>query len=91
MVKNTTNSNARGVVGMNSFAFFFFSTYMSRFYFEGAIIMDYSEYLMNNEVVLAGVLEANFIEPTHDKQDFEKTSLFQRLEDRLKQMTLEYW
>uniref|UniRef100_F6HUX5 Morc S5 domain-containing protein n=1 Tax=Vitis vinifera TaxID=29760 RepID=F6HUX5_VITVI len=52
VVKNTTNSNARGVVG---------------------------------------VLEANFIEPTHNKQDFEKTSLFQRLEDRLKQMTMEYW
>ncbi|KAJ9683404.1 hypothetical protein PVL29_019125 [Vitis rotundifolia] len=52
VVKNTTNSNARGVVG---------------------------------------VLEANFIEPTHNKQDFEKTSPFQRLEDRLKQMTMEYW
>lgn len=38
-----------------------------------------------------GVLEANFIEPTHDKQDFEKTPLFQKLETRLKQMTLEYW
>ncbi|XP_042502429.1 protein MICRORCHIDIA 6-like [Macadamia integrifolia] len=40
---------------------------------------------------VVGVLEANFIEPTHDKQDFEKTSLFQRLEYRLKQMTSEYW
>ncbi|KAK3033057.1 hypothetical protein RJ639_035683 [Escallonia herrerae] len=37
VVKDTTNSNARGVVG---------------------------------------VLEANFVEPTHNKQDFEKTSLF---------------
>ncbi|XP_015694087.1 protein MICRORCHIDIA 6-like isoform X2 [Oryza brachyantha] len=40
---------------------------------------------------IAGVLEANFIRPTHDKQDFEKTGLFHRLETRLKDMTLEYW
>ncbi|XP_042501276.1 protein MICRORCHIDIA 6-like isoform X2 [Macadamia integrifolia] len=40
---------------------------------------------------VVGILEANFIEPTHDKQDFEKTSLFQKLESRLKQMTNEYW
>ncbi|XP_077253575.1 histidine kinase-, DNA gyrase B-, and HSP90-like ATPase family protein isoform X2 [Tasmannia lanceolata] len=40
---------------------------------------------------VAGVLEANFIEPTHDKQDFEKTSLLQKLETRLRQMTFEYW
>ncbi|XP_010533442.1 PREDICTED: protein MICRORCHIDIA 6-like isoform X2 [Tarenaya hassleriana] len=38
-----------------------------------------------------GVLEANFIEPTHNKQDFEKTSLLQKLENRLKEMTWEYW
>lgn len=38
-----------------------------------------------------GVLEANFIEPIHNKQDFEKTSLFQKLEARLKDMTWEYW
>ncbi|XP_060967973.1 protein MICRORCHIDIA 6 isoform X3 [Cannabis sativa] len=40
---------------------------------------------------VVGVLEANFIEPTHNKQDFEKSSLFQKLENRLKDMTLEYW
>uniref|UniRef100_A0ACD6AII3 Uncharacterized protein n=1 Tax=Avena sativa TaxID=4498 RepID=A0ACD6AII3_AVESA len=40
---------------------------------------------------IAGVLEANFIQPTHDKQDFEKTELFQRLDTRLKDMTTEYW
>ncbi|XVF14069.1 hypothetical protein REPUB_Repub09cG0025000 [Reevesia pubescens] len=40
---------------------------------------------------VVGVLEANFIEPTHNKQDFERTSLFQKLDDRLKQMTQEYW
>ncbi|XP_020414766.1 protein MICRORCHIDIA 6 isoform X1 [Prunus persica] len=40
---------------------------------------------------VVGVLEPDFIQPTHNKQDFEKTSLFQKLEDRLKQMTVEYW
>ncbi|KAL9681058.1 hypothetical protein QQ045_012839 [Rhodiola kirilowii] len=40
---------------------------------------------------VVGVLEANFIEPTHNKQDFERTSLFQKLELRLRQMTGEYW
>ncbi|XP_052181317.1 protein MICRORCHIDIA 6-like isoform X7 [Diospyros lotus] len=40
---------------------------------------------------VVGVLEANFIEPTHNKQDFEKTSVFQKLENRLKEMTWDYW
>ncbi|CAO2166712.1 unnamed protein product [Urochloa humidicola] len=40
---------------------------------------------------VAGVLEADFIKPTHDKQDFEKSQLFQRLMNRLKDMTNEYW
>ncbi|KAI3454468.1 hypothetical protein Pfo_011131 [Paulownia fortunei] len=40
---------------------------------------------------VVGVLEANFIEPTHNKQDFEKTPVFQKLETRLKEMTQEYW
>ncbi|KAL6876460.1 hypothetical protein ACP4OV_013032 [Aristida adscensionis] len=40
---------------------------------------------------IAGVLEAKFIRPTHDKQDFEKTGLFHRLETRLKDMATEYW
>ncbi|KAL9314108.1 hypothetical protein ACSQ67_019560 [Phaseolus vulgaris] len=38
-----------------------------------------------------GILQADFIEPTHNKQDFERTSLFQKLEVRLKEMTWEYW
>lgn len=38
-----------------------------------------------------GVLEANFIEPAHDKQDFERSSLFQRLEARLKKIVTDYW
>uniref|UniRef100_A0A1J3IRV9 MORC family CW-type zinc finger protein 4 n=1 Tax=Noccaea caerulescens TaxID=107243 RepID=A0A1J3IRV9_NOCCA len=40
---------------------------------------------------VVGALEANFVEPTHNKQDFEKTDLLQKLENRLKEMTLEYW
>lgn len=40
---------------------------------------------------VVGILEANFIEPAHDKQDFERSSLFVRLEARMKQMVLEYW
>ncbi|KAL3628230.1 Protein MICRORCHIDIA 6 [Castilleja foliolosa] len=39
---------------------------------------------------VVGVLEANFVEPTHNKQDFEKTPVFQKLETRLKDMTQEY-
>ncbi|GLT31924.1 hypothetical protein SLA2020_066230 [Shorea laevis] len=40
---------------------------------------------------IVGVLEVNYIEPIHNKQDFVKTSAFQGLEDRLKRMSLEYW
>lgn len=47
--------------------------------------------LHNFVLAMVGVLEANFIQPTHNKQDFEKTPVFQKLETRLKDMTLEYW
>ncbi|KGN63571.2 hypothetical protein Csa_013187 [Cucumis sativus] len=40
---------------------------------------------------VVGILEANFIEPTHNKQDFERTPVLQKLEARLKDMTWEYW
>ncbi|KAK2355635.1 hypothetical protein P8452_75679 [Trifolium repens] len=40
---------------------------------------------------VVGVLEANFIEPAHDKQDFERSLLFIRLEGKLKQMIYDYW
>ncbi|GAB4847489.1 hypothetical protein Ancab_026546 [Ancistrocladus abbreviatus] len=40
---------------------------------------------------VVGVLEANFINPAHDKQDFERSSIFIRLETRLKQMVNDYW
>ncbi|XP_076882132.1 protein MICRORCHIDIA 2-like [Bidens hawaiensis] len=40
---------------------------------------------------VVGVLEANFIEPAHDKQDFERSFVFSRLETKLKQMQMDYW
>ncbi|GAB2231880.1 hypothetical protein Droror1_Dr00010898 [Drosera rotundifolia] len=40
---------------------------------------------------IVGFLEANFINPAHDKQDFERTSPYIRLEARLKQMVMDYW
>lgn len=40
---------------------------------------------------IVGVLQADNVQPTHNKQDFERTSLFQKLELRLKDMTWEYW
>lgn len=49
------------------------------------------DFLCDSITIFVGVLEPDFIQPTHNKQDFEKTSLFQKLEDRLKQMTVEYW
>lgn len=38
-----------------------------------------------------GVLEANFVEPAHDKQGFERTTVLARLEARLVQMQKNYW
>ncbi|CAK7336772.1 unnamed protein product [Dovyalis caffra] len=38
-----------------------------------------------------GVLEANFVEPAHDKQGFERTTVLARLESRLVQMQKHYW
>ncbi|KAK7318303.1 hypothetical protein RJT34_03002 [Clitoria ternatea] len=38
-----------------------------------------------------GVLEANFVEPAHDKQGFERTLVLSRLEARLIQMQKNYW
>ncbi|XP_027192262.1 protein MICRORCHIDIA 6-like isoform X3 [Cicer arietinum] len=39
---------------------------------------------------VVGILQADHLQPTHNKQDFERTSLFQKLELRLKEMTQEY-
>ncbi|KAK1260022.1 hypothetical protein QJS04_geneDACA015406 [Acorus gramineus] len=38
-----------------------------------------------------GLLEANFIEPAHDKQGFERTTMLARLEARLINMQKQYW
>ncbi|KDO83114.1 hypothetical protein CISIN_1g045475mg, partial [Citrus sinensis] len=38
-----------------------------------------------------GVLEANFVEPAHDKQGFERTPVLARLEARLVAIQKEYW
>ncbi|KAH7429730.1 hypothetical protein KP509_09G063200 [Ceratopteris richardii] len=38
-----------------------------------------------------GVLEANFVEPAHDKQGFERTIVLSRLEGRLIEMQKTYW
>ncbi|KAJ6845997.1 protein MICRORCHIDIA 4-like [Iris pallida] len=38
-----------------------------------------------------GVLEANFVEPAHDKQGFERTTVLARLETKLVQMQKTYW
>lgn len=40
---------------------------------------------------ITGVLEANFVEPAHDKQGFERTTVLSRLEARLLQMQKSYW
>ncbi|KAI5077898.1 hypothetical protein GOP47_0007722 [Adiantum capillus-veneris] len=40
---------------------------------------------------IIGVLEANFVEPAHDKQGFERTVVLARLESRLLQMQKTYW
>lgn len=38
-----------------------------------------------------GVLEANFVEPAHDKQGFERTIVLSRLEARLVVIQKNYW
>jgi hypothetical protein len=38
-----------------------------------------------------GVLEANFVEPAHDKQGFERTIVLSRLEQRLIKIRRKYW
>ncbi|KAL6841990.1 hypothetical protein ACP4OV_028190 [Aristida adscensionis] len=40
---------------------------------------------------IIGVLEVNFVEPAHDKQDFERTNSLSRLEARLIRMQKKYW
>lgn len=41
--------------------------------------------------MIKGVLEANFIEPAHDKQGFERTVALSRLENRLVHFQKTFW
>ncbi|KAL6899060.1 hypothetical protein ACP4OV_005718 [Aristida adscensionis] len=56
-------------------------------YHKNRLIMPFWKVLQEG----SSVLEADFIEPAHDKQDFERTPLFIRLETRLRQIIIEYW
>ncbi|KAK8462145.1 hypothetical protein SEVIR_1G159400v4 [Setaria viridis] len=38
-----------------------------------------------------GIIEVNFVEPAHDKQDFERTNCLARLEARLNRIQKKYW
>ena len=38
-----------------------------------------------------GVVEVDFVQPSHDKQDFERTDAMNRLEAKLKLLTPSYW
>ncbi|XP_020589677.1 protein MICRORCHIDIA 6-like [Phalaenopsis equestris] len=40
---------------------------------------------------VVGVLQVDCLKPTHDKQGFERSDIFLKLEARLKCMALEYW
>lgn len=40
---------------------------------------------------VTGVLEADFVEPTHDKQGFERTAVLARLENKLVKIQKDYW
>ncbi|KAI3889027.1 hypothetical protein MKX03_012460, partial [Papaver bracteatum] len=62
-------------------------------YHKNRLIMPFWDVVSQNDKGrgVVGALEVNFIQPTRNKQEFEKTTVFQRLETRLKGMTLEYW
>ena len=38
-----------------------------------------------------GVLDVDFVQPSHDKQDFERTDAMRCLEAKLKLLTVQYW
>lgn len=78
------------VCTINSFRWHFF-VFQSFCHAGGLLLKVYPQLIFQFPIKLSGVLETNFIKPTHDKQDFEKSVLYQRLESRLKEMTYEYW
>lgn len=78
---NAAGSDGRGVIGPPSA---FKSQDFRNFW-----LMGY--HLWYSQFMSAGVLEANFVEPAHDKQGFERTNVLARLEGRLVQMQKNYW
>jgi hypothetical protein len=59
--------------------------------FSTAVIVNHVISIYDDKCHDSGVLEANFIEPAHDKQDFERTPLFLRLETKLRQIIVDFW
>ncbi|KAG6514826.1 hypothetical protein ZIOFF_025200 [Zingiber officinale] len=60
-------------------------------YYMNRLILPFHHVASHRGKGVVGVLEANYLKPTHDKQGFERSSLYEKLEARLKQMTYEYW
>jgi len=48
-------------------------------------------FLLIEHCGVAGVLEVNFVQPAHDKQGIECTTILARLESCLLQMQKQYW
>ena len=40
---------------------------------------------------MLGILEIDFLQPAHDKQEFERNEQYQRLEAKLKKLHSSYW
>ncbi|XP_042383223.1 protein MICRORCHIDIA 6-like isoform X3 [Zingiber officinale] len=60
-------------------------------YYMNRLILPFHHVASHRGKGVVGVLEVNYLKPTHDKQGFERSSLYEKLETRLKQMTYEYW
>jgi hypothetical protein len=48
-------------------------------------------FLLIEHCGVAGVLEVNFVQPAHDKQGIECTTVLAHLESHLLQMQKQYW
>lgn len=76
---NAAGSDGRGVIGIvYGFEFPHLKSYIKL------------SFLLRH-FILAGLLEANFVEPAHDKQGFERTTVLSRLEGKLLTMQKNYW
>ncbi|XP_052142002.1 protein MICRORCHIDIA 7-like isoform X6 [Oryza glaberrima] len=75
----------RGVIGKKSF----YKPLWHNFFMCGKLILEEAG---DRQLLLhSRVLEVNFVEPAHDKQDFERTNSLARLEARLNLMQKKYW